>query len=95
MCSTKFNRKFTIDDQAFEDLVIDYEKGIAYMPSDNRQWLHTNELSNTNYKKQGKIFTFDIQSEKFTQLHLKNYPFEHFHPIGIDRFKKNNLVRST
>lgn len=94
MCSTKFKRKFTIDDQAFEDLVIDYEKGIAYLAGDNREWFRTSDLSDTK-DKQGKLFTFDIQSEKFTQLQLKNYPFEHFHPLGIDRFKKNNLVRST
>jgi hypothetical protein len=45
-------------------------------------------------KKQGKIFAFDIQSETFKQLDLIDYPYEHFHPLGIGLLKrKNNRVR--
>ncbi|CAF2699321.1 unnamed protein product [Rotaria sp. Silwood2] len=78
------------DDQAFEDFAIDYEKGIAYMACDDRSWFHTFNLSNQNIKKQGKIFTLDIQSETFKQLNLINYPYEHFHPLGISLLKRKH-----
>ncbi|CAF3350970.1 unnamed protein product [Rotaria sp. Silwood1] len=79
------------DDQAFEDFAIDYDKGIAYMASDDRTWFHTFNLSNHNNKKQqGKIFTFNIQSETFKQFNLINYPYEHFHPLGISLLKREN-----
>ncbi|CAF0887012.1 unnamed protein product [Rotaria sordida] len=72
------------DDLAFEDFAIDYQKGIAYMGGDDRRWFHTFNLLNQNIKKQGKFFSFDIESETFNQLNLINYPYEHLHPLGID-----------
>src|SRR5271167_3017615 len=84
---SKFLRKFTIDDQAFEDFAIDYEKGIAYMAGDDRTWMSTFNLFAPNIKKQGKMFTFDIQAETFKKLNLINYPYEHFHPLGVGLLK--------
>lgn len=84
-----------IEDQAFEDLTIDYEKGVAYMGGDDRTWWHTFSSLNEVTKKQGTIFRFDIELEKFQKLNLINYPYEHFHPLGIGLLKrKNNQVKS-
>jgi len=64
------------------------------MGGDDRTWWHTLTLLNEVIKKQGNIFTFDIQSETFKKLELVDYPYEHFHPLGISLLKrKNNRVR--
>ncbi len=77
-----------------EDLAIDYEKGIAYMPGDNRTWMNTFRVSDEMTRKQGTIFRFDIQSETFEKFDLIDYPYEHFHPLGISLLKrKTNRVR--
>ena len=70
--SKNFSQKkiFPLEDQAFEDFAIDYGTGIAYMGGDDRTWFHTFNLSNKHPKKQGKFYTFDIQSETFQQLKL-------------------------
>jgi len=64
------------------------------MGGDNRIWWHKPSSMNQVTNKQGKIFTFDIQSETFKKLELIDYPYEHFHPLGIGLLKrKNNRVR--
>ncbi|CAF3443277.1 unnamed protein product [Rotaria socialis] len=79
------------EDLAFEDLVIDYGKSIAYLAGDYRAlWLNSYNLSDAKDKKRGKIYMFDIEAETFKELHLKNYPFEHFHPLGVNLLKGKN-----
>ncbi len=64
------------------------------MPGDDRTWWHSFNSLNQFTKKQGKIFRFDIQLETFQKLDLIDYPYEHFHPLGIGLLKrKNNQVR--
>jgi hypothetical protein len=88
-----FSEKSTVEDQSFEDFALDYEKGIAYMSGDDRTWWPTFSLFK-HPKKQGKMFTFDIQSETFKRLNLINYPYEDFHPLGIGLLKrKTDQVR--
>ncbi|CAF0762090.1 unnamed protein product [Adineta ricciae] len=76
--------------QAFEDFAIDYEKGVAYMPGDNRVWWHTLNISLASQSKRGKMFRLDLESETFSQYELVNYPYEHFHPLGIGLLKRQN-----
>ena len=90
-----FDESFAIEYQAFEDLAIDDEKGIAYMPGDNRAWWDAFVLTDQIVNKQGVIFMFDIQSESFRKFDLIDYPYEHFHPLGVGLLKRqNNHVRS-
>jgi hypothetical protein len=64
------------------------------MGGDDRIWWHTFTSLLQTEKKQGKMFRFDIQSETFKKLDLINYPYEHFHPLGINLLKrKTNQVR--
>ncbi|UJR33335.1 hypothetical protein I4U23_020784 [Adineta vaga] len=76
--------------QAFEDFDIDYENRVAYMPGDDRTWWHTFNITLANKHKQGKVFRFDLESEKFTKLDFMNYPYEHFHPLGVGLLKRKN-----
>jgi hypothetical protein len=43
-------------------------------------------------KKQGKVFMFDFESEMFNKLNLIDYPYEHFHPLGMGFLK--NIIHS-
>ena len=64
------------------------------MAGDNRSWWHIFNATIQNQNKQGKVFSFDIQSEKFKKMELTNYPYEHFHPLGSNLLKgKNDQVR--
>ncbi len=58
------------------------------MPGDNRIWLHEFTLKDQIANKQGTVFTFDIQSETFQKFDLIDYPYEHFHPLGINLLKR-------
>ena len=84
-----------VEGEAYEDLAIDYENSVAYLAGDDRRWLYTFSSSILNKKKQGKVFIFDIKSATFTKLNIINYPYEHFHPLGINLLKrtKSNRVR--
>jgi hypothetical protein len=63
------------------------------MPGDDRTWWHTMSIPIANNNKQGKVFAFDIQSETFEKFDVINYPYEHFHPLGIGLLKgKTNQV---
>jgi hypothetical protein len=66
------------------------------MPGDNRVWFHAFSLKDQTNNKQGSVFTFDIQSETFQKFDLVDYPFEHFHPLGISLLKsqKNQVNKS-
>jgi hypothetical protein len=65
------------------------------MPGDNRVWLHAFILTDQVTNKQGTVFMFDIQSETFRKFDLIDYPYEHFHPLGINLLKRqNNQVKS-
>ena len=91
----KILQSLIVEGEAYEDLVIDYEKSVAYMAGDDRRWFHTFSSSILKRKKQGKAFVFNIKSETFTKLNIIHYPYEHFHPLGINLLKttKTNRVR--
>ena len=72
---------------AFEDLATDYERGLIYAPGDDRSWWSSFKISNGMKTKQGKVYAFHIDSEHFDNLPLTGYPYEHFHPLGVDLFK--------
>ncbi|CAF0961113.1 unnamed protein product [Adineta steineri] len=82
--------------QAFEDFAIDYDKGVAYMAGDERTWWHTLSIPLANKHKLGKVYQFNIETEKFQKLKLTNYPYDHFHPLGVGLLqRKNNLLFMT
>jgi hypothetical protein len=63
------------------------------MAGDDRTWFRTFSL-NQSTKARGKMYTFDIEAETFQNLELIDYPYEHFHPLGVDLLKgKNHQVR--
>ncbi|MCX8123554.1 MAG: SMP-30/gluconolactonase/LRE family protein [Spirochaetes bacterium] len=59
-----------------EDIVIDYELGIAYISSDDRRAFAKGQNIN------GSIFSYNLKSKKLTKLN-SDFPYE-FHPHGID-----------
>jgi len=82
--------------QAFEDLAIDYEKGVAYLPGDDRRWWFSFNQSIDGIEKHGHIYLLNIQEEKFHRFQLVDYQYEHFHPIGIGLLKgKENRLFMT
>jgi hypothetical protein len=54
------------------------------MAGDDRTWWNEFQLPTESDKKQGKVFMFNFQSEVFIKFELINYPYEHFHPLGMD-----------
>lgn len=88
------NHFYRLETQAFEDLAIDYEKGVAFLPGDDRRWWFSFNQSIDGIEKHGHIYLLNIQEEKFHRFQLVDYQYEHFHPIGIGLLKgKENRVR--
>ena len=79
----KWAHRSVVENQAFEDLTVDYETGIAYLAGDDRSWWSQFNLSVTTTQQQGSLFQFDIRAETFKKLKLIDYPYEHFHPLGL------------
>lgn len=72
---------------AFEDIAIDYENAVLYAPGDDRSWWSSFNLSSETKNKIGEVYKFDLETEKFEQLQLVDYPYSHFHPLGVDLLK--------
>lgn len=86
--------RIRLEHQAFEDLTIDYEKGVAYIPGDDRRWWYFFNQSMEGTEKHGHVYLLNIQEETFQRFKLVDYDYEHFHPIGIGLLKgKENRVR--
>jgi hypothetical protein len=75
---------------AFEDMAIDYNTATAYLSGDDRKWWHSFDLSIDTIEKRGKIYSFDISSRRFNKFDLIEYPYEHFHPLGIGLLQTTN-----
>ena len=84
----KCAHRSVVENQAFEDLTVDYATGIAYLAGDDRSWWSRFNLSVLTTRQQGSIFLFDIRAETFTKLKLIDYPYEHFHPLGLGRLDR-------
>lgn len=83
-----------LEGQAFEDFAIDYEQGIVYAPGDDRRWWFPFNQSIDGLEKQGHVYRFNIEQETFHRFQLIDYPYEHFHPLGISHLKgKETQVR--
>lgn len=76
-----------VDGLAFEDVAIDYDTGIAYLPGDYRILWNPFDPSVGESSRQGAVYQFDIASEKFKELALIRYPHKDFHPLGVGLLK--------